>query len=129
MHIEHVAIWTSDIERLRAFYEDHLGASASPRYVNPAKRFESYFLQFESGARLEIMSKPSVRRDADPKESERNGYAHIAMALGSRERVLEVTARVAAAGFSVVDGPRITGDGYFESVVLDPDGNRLELTV
>jgi len=129
MRIDHVALWTRDIERLRAFYETHFGAVAGPRYVNAATQFESYFLKFESGARLEIMSKPTVHPRAASTAAERAGYAHLAMALGSRERVLEMTARLAAAGYAVLDGPRVTGDGYFESVVQDPDGNRIELTV
>jgi lactoylglutathione lyase len=129
MHIEHVAIWTADIERLRTFYEIHFFAAVGSRYVNTRKQFESYFLTFESGARLEIMSKPTVQLGAAPAGVERGGFAHIAVALGSRERVVEMTERLAAAGCPVVDGPRVTGDGYFESVVLDPDGNRLELTV
>ena len=127
MHIEHVAIWTKDLERLRTFYESHFGAIVGPRYVNTAKQFESYFLRFESGARLEIMQTGSL--ESAPMERQCCGYAHIAFALGSRERVCEATARLAAAGCPILDGPRVTGDGYFESVVLDPDGNRIELTV
>jgi len=127
MHIEHVAIWTADLERLRIFYESHFGAIAGPHYFNTAKQFESYFLRFESGARLELMQAPNLV--STPTGPRRSGYAHLAFALGSRERVCELTTRLAAAGCPIVDGPRVTGDGYFESVVLDPDGNRIELTV
>jgi lactoylglutathione lyase len=127
MHIEHVAIWTSDLERLRTFYESHLGARVGPRYVNTAKEFESYLLRFESGACLEIMHKPALDQPSAPPGKDRAGYAHIAFALGSRERVREMTVRLASAGCPIVDGPRVTGDGYFESAVPDPDGNRIEL--
>lgn len=129
MHIEHIAIWTADLERLRDFYENHFGAKAGPRYVNAAKQFESYFLSFESGARLEIMRKPTVQADLVVGVTERSGHAHFAFAVGSRERVDAMTKRMADAGCSVVEGPRTTGDGYYESVVLDPDGNRIELTI
>lgn len=128
MHIEHVAIWTSNLERLRTFYESHFGAIVGPRYVNTAKQFESYILRFESGARLEIMHKPVLEPQSAQTGQDRAGYAHIAFALGSRERVCEMTVRLTAAGCPILDGPRLTGDGYFESAVLDPDGNRIELT-
>jgi lactoylglutathione lyase len=131
MHIAHVAIWTADLERLRAFYERHFGAAAGPRYVNAAKGFSSYFLQLGPGARLELMSKPTVVSApgavAGP-GPEWSGYAHVALSLGSREDVVALTDRLRAAGVPVLDGPRVTGDGYFESVVADPDGNRIELT-
>ena len=127
MRIEHIAIWTADLEGLRTFYESHFGAVVGPRYVNTAKQFESYFLRFESGARLEIMQ--TSNSESAPTGHQRCGYAHIAFALGSRERVCEATTRLAAAGCPILDGPRVTGDGYFESVVMDPDGNRIELTV
>src|SRR5215471_12092123 len=127
MRIEHIAIWTADLERLRAFYEVHFGARApAPKYVNATKKLETYFLELEGGARLELMHRPGLVAAAGSNVA---GYAHIAISLGSRERVIDLTERLRAAGCPVVDGPRTTGDGYFESVVLDPDGNRLELTI
>jgi lactoylglutathione lyase len=129
MHIEHVAIWTSDLDRLRSFYVNYFGAKAGPRYVNVAKRFESLFLRFESGPRLEIMHRSGGQAGVLAGDIEHAGIAHIALALGSREHVDEMTARLAAAGCPIVDGPRVTGDGYYESVVLDPEGNRIELTI
>ena len=130
-HIEHVAIWTADLERLRAFYEVHFGARASARYTNPSKQFQSYFLSFGSGARLELMSWPSVADPPSPAtpSTTPSGYAHLAISVGSRARVDELTAQLAGAGVPVLDGPRQTGDGYYESVVLDPDGNRIEIAV
>jgi lactoylglutathione lyase len=125
--VEHIAIWTRDLERLRAFYERHLGARAGAKYVNPVKRFESYFLAFDGGARLEIMTRPDV---ADgPATAAPAGYAHVAFSVGSRERVDELAAQLRAAGVAIADGPRQTGDGYYEAVALDPDGNRVEITV
>jgi lactoylglutathione lyase len=128
MRIDHVAIWTRNLERLKAFYEGYLGAAAGPRYVNPAKQFVSYFLTFETGARLELMSASSLHACPQRGHGNEAGYAHLAIAVGSRGRVDELTASLRAAGVTVADGPRQTGDGYYESVILDPDGNRIELT-
>jgi lactoylglutathione lyase len=67
MYIENVVIWTSDLERLRAFYETYFSAQAGPKYTNSIKLFQSYFLVFTSGTRLEIMSRPDIsasRQDA-----------------------------------------------------------------
>lgn len=127
MRIEHVAIWTRDLERLRAFYERYFEATAGPRYHNPARQFSSTFLRFENGARLELMQIPDLPAGAGA--SPAAGYAHLALSLGSAAAVDALTARLQAAGYAVLDGPRTTGDGYYESVVLDPDGNRIELTV
>jgi lactoylglutathione lyase len=128
MRIEHVALWTSDIERLRAFYERYFGAQSGARYQNPRKRFQSYFLRFASGARLELMHRPDVPLDAADPEGQRTGFIHLAFVVGDEGAVDALTARLRLDGYRVVDGPRRTGDGYYESVVLDPDGNRLELT-
>lgn len=124
--IEHVAIWTRDLERLKKFYRDYFGARASDGYFNPRRNFRSYFLEFSSGARIELMHVPQL---AEPSEGSRVGIAHIAFAFGSSEAVDSMTSRLRQDGYLVLDGPRTTGDGYYESVVLDPDGNRLELTV
>jgi lactoylglutathione lyase len=125
--LEHAAIWTDDLERLREFYERYFGASAGPLYENAAHGFRSYFLDL-GGVRLELMQMAGVA--ARPQEGEqRLGFAHLAFALGSEEAVDALTARLQADGYTVLDAPRRTGDGYYESVVADPDGNRLELTV
>ena len=127
MRIEHAALWVSDLERVRAFYEAYFGATAGPKYTNAAKGFESYFLTFPSGgARLELMRKADV--PASPPGAEHAGWAHLAFSVGSEELVDALTQRLQAAGLQVVDGPRRTGDGYYESVVLDPEGNRVEIT-
>ncbi len=126
MHIDHLAIWTPDPDRLVAFYARHFAATAGPRYTNPRTGFESYFLSFESGPRLEVMRSPAVAAGPD---GPRFGYAHLAVSVGSEDAVDRLTERLRAAGVPVLDGPRRTGDGYYESVVADPDGNRVEVTV
>ncbi len=129
MIIEHIAIWTPDLELLRAFYEKYFQAKAGAKYTNPKRQFESYFLSFPSGPRLELMQMPSTpSREGDP-ETQYTGYTHLALAVGSQAEVDGLTGRLCADGFRVVDGSRRTGDGYYESVVLDPDGNRIEITI
>jgi lactoylglutathione lyase len=125
MYIEHIAIWTHDLERLKAFYQTYFECTAGDKYVNAEKQFESYFLTFASGARLEIMHTPDV---TSPPENTRVGYAHLALAVGSEPQVDALTARLQGDGYRIVSGPRRTGDGYYESCVLDPDGNRVEIT-
>lgn len=126
MHIEHIAIWTQDLERLKAFYETHFGAAANDKYINPTKGFASYFLTFEGGARLELMTKTGL---GDAAAFPAIGYTHFALSTGSAAAVNTLTKQLHAAGVPVVDGPRWTGDGYYESVILDPDGNHIEITI
>ncbi len=128
MKIEHVAVWTRDLERLRAFYETYFNAQAGAKYTNPNKGFESYFLSFECGARMEIMQMAGIPETRDDPYTQATGLIHVAFALGSEEGVDALTARLAGDGYPVVSQPRRTGDGYYESAVLDPDGNRLEIT-
>lgn len=127
MKIEHAALWASDIEGLRAFYETLFGAVAGPKYTNADKGFESYFLSFPSGgARLELMRRADIA--ARPTVLAHTGWAHLAVSVGSAEAVDALTERLRSGGHKVIDGPRRTGDGYYESVVLDPEGNRVEIT-
>ncbi len=125
MKIAHVAIWTKDLEAMKEFYTRYFGGVSNEKYTNPIKKFESYFITFDDGAKLELMSKESIAKPMDGEE--RLGMAHIAFTLGSKESVLSLTQTLRSAGFSIVGEPRTTGDGYFESVVLDMEGNRIEL--
>lgn len=126
MKIEHIAIWVKDLEKMKTFYVTYFNGTSSSKYHNKDKEFESYFLTFDGGARLEIMRKSGIdKSDLD----DRIGWAHIAISLGSRESVNQMTARLQNDGYKHVNGPRVTGDGYYESVIEDPEGNLLELTV
>lgn len=127
MKIEHLAIWVGDIECVRAFYEKHFGARVSKKYCNTAKKFTSYFLSFDSCARIELMHQPNIAHSEV--NAPQLGYAHFAFSMGSEQAVDTKTVELMAAGIVRIDGPRTTGDGYYESVVIDPEGNRIELTV
>ena len=123
--LEHVALWVRDVERVAAFYAQYFDARIGDRYQNPRKGFQSRFLAFASGARLEVMA----RTDVDTRGTgEALGFAHVAIAIGDESAVDALAARFRADGVAVLDGPRRTGDGYYECVVLDPEGNRVEVT-
>lgn len=129
IRIEHLACWTRDLERLAAFYAEAFGAAVGARYENPAHGFASRFLSFGTGPRLELMQTTELDLVGAPAGAQRHGLTHLALSLGSAEAVDALTARLRAQGCPVLDGPRWTGDGYYESTVLDPDGNRLELSI
>lgn len=129
MRIEHVAIWTQDLTALKEFYCHWFQAEAGPKYTNELKGFESYFLTFPSGARLEVMRSAAAPEPSPEQAETSSGYAHIAFSVGSEIRVDALTEQLRGAGHTILDGPRRTGDGYYESVVLDPDGNRVEITI
>ena len=129
IHLEHIALWTTDIERCKQFYVSYFDAVPGASYVNAAKGFESCFLSFASGARIEVMKTTMLSPAVSEAGAQRMGLTHLAISLGSETSVNEFTQKLKIAGFPVLDGPRRTGDGCYESVVLDPDGNRIELTV
>lgn len=126
--IEHIALWVDDLDALSAFYARAFDAKVGARYINAAKAFESCFLTFESGARIELMTTSRLSPARHAPGVERMGLTHLAFSLGSETAVDELTTRLRAEGIAVLDGPRRTGDGYYESVVLDPEGNRIEIT-
>ena len=126
MRIEHAALYVRDLEEARAFFARYFGAVRGPMYHNSRTDFRSYFLSFDGGARLELMTRPQLQRQERPAFC--TGYTHLAFSLGGREAVDALTARLAADGYEVKSGPRVTGDGYYESCVLDPDGNEVERT-
>ncbi len=126
--IDHIALWTTDLERSKQFYAKYFGAHAGREYANPSKGFRSIFLGFEGGARIEVMQTSKLSPVVLEPGAERMGLTHIAISVGSVEQVDELTRRLNEDGFAIVEGPRRTGDGYYESVALDPDGNRVEIT-
>jgi lactoylglutathione lyase len=126
MVIEHVAVWTCDLEPMRAFYTEALGGVCGDLYENPNTGFQSYFVSFGDGARLELMYRPELRPSPTDAAA---GHAHIALALGSRDAVDAAVVALRQRGVPIGSMPRITGDGYYEAVILDPEGNRVELTV
>ena len=126
MKIEHIALYVNDLEAARSFFTTYLGGKSNVGYHNPRTDFRSYFISFDDGARLELMTKPGMI-DQD-KPLNRTGYAHIAFSVGSKERVDELTEELRKAGYAVVSGPRTTGDGYYESCIVAIEGNQIEIT-
>lgn len=129
MKIEHLAVWVKDLEAMKNFYCRYFQATANDKYINSSKQFQSYFLSFAEGPRLELMEMPAVPETKDNVYDQFTGLIHFAIALGSKEKVDAMTVQFLRDGFEVLDGPRYTGDGYYESVILDPEKNRIELTV
>ncbi|EHJ55655.1 hypothetical protein HMPREF9318_00838 [Streptococcus urinalis FB127-CNA-2] len=123
--IEHVALWERDIELEKNFYCKHFNGKVSELYHNSKTGFYSYFISFSNGARLEVMS----RADLDEGTRNQYGFTHIAVSLGSKEAVDQKANYFAENGFPIQNGPRVTGDGYYEAVIYDPEGNQIELTV
>lgn len=128
MRIEHIAIWTNQLEVMKDFYVHYFEGTANKKYINKSKKFESYFISFEDGCRLELMTMEGVPDSKDDVCSQFTGYIHMALETSSKDAVDQLTAQLVNDGYPCIDGPRTTGDGYYESVVLDPDQNRVELT-
>ena len=124
--IEHIAMYVTDLEGAKEFFEKYFNAKSNEKYNNIKTGFQSYFLSFDGGARLEIMSKPNV--EEDNKALIKTGYSHLAFSVGNREKVDNLTAQLKSDGFSVMSGPRVTGDGYYESCVLGFENNQIEIT-
>jgi len=129
MTLEHVAIWTNNLEALKDYYIKYFQAVCNNKYSNNKKGFESYFLSFESGARLEIMNMPGIPANLnDTVTTQHQGIIHLAFGVSSMEKVDAKAKELQQDGFIILSGPRTTGDGYYEFETLDPDNNRLEVT-
>ena len=128
MKIEHIALWVKDLEQIKEFYTTYFKMTCGEKYVNEAKGFSSYFLSFEGAeTRFEIMHRTDVAEYVDSIET-RCGFTHLAISVGNKFKVDELTEKLRAEGYIIFSEPRITGDGYYESVVLDPEGNQIEIT-
>ncbi len=125
MKIEHMALYVTDLETMKKFYELYFSAKSNDKYHNPTTGLETYFLSFDEGSRLELMTRPDMV--AQEKPLFRTGITHLAFSTGSKESVDKLTQRLKNDGYEIISGPRTTGDGYYESCVLDPEGNQIEI--
>lgn len=124
MKIEHIAIWVEDLEKMREFYCKYFDGVSNQKYENKIKGFESYFISFNGATRIELMKRKDIEERI---YKEILGLAHLAFKVGSKEKVNELTEIFRKDGYKIIGEPRTTGDGYYESVILDPEGNRIEL--
>jgi len=124
MKLEHIAIWTNQLEVMKAFYCKYFNGLSGHKYINEEKHFESYFISFDSGARVELMTKKYLEKSFMPAV----GIAHLAFSVGSQFEVDQPTKQIQNDGYHTTP-PRETGDGYYESTIKDPDGNIIEITV
>ncbi|MCL2034164.1 MAG: VOC family protein [Oscillospiraceae bacterium] len=127
--IHHVAVWVSDLEKMKDFYVKYFNGTSNTLYHNPKKEFWSYFVTFQNGSKLELMKASTVSEGRSDTEKQFTGYTHIAFSTGSAEDVDKLTSRLTGDGYRLANGPRTTGDGFYESCVFDPEGNRVEITV
>ena len=120
MKIEHLAIWVKDLERMRLFYET---------YFQGKKNFRSYFISFKEGCKLELMNSQAIPPNLNDLSKQHEGIIHFAISVGSKEIVDSLTHKLRNDGYKIIGQPRTTGDGCYESLILDPENNRLEITV
>jgi len=123
MRVNHIGIYVSDLEAARQFFEKYFHAVSGTLYHNPKKGFRSYMLELGGGTRIELMTRLGVSGN------KALGVCHISISVGSKEGVDDTTRRLVDDGFALLDGPRTTGDGYYESCVSGIDGNLIEITV
>ncbi len=126
MKIEHISLWVSNLETTKDFYIKYFQMNCNKKYINEKKNFSSYFLSFEEGARIEIMHRPDISEQSGNR-GVMHGLTHFAISVGSKEKVDSLTEKLRRDGFVIAGEPRTTGDGYYESVVLDPEGNNIEI--
>jgi lactoylglutathione lyase len=126
--ITHIAIWTKNLENLKEFYLKYFRGKSNGKYKNIEKGFESYFISFDEGVKLELMNRIDISDVKNSVNKEYIGISHFAFSVGSKKKVEELTEILRKDGYLIIGEPRITGDGFYESVILDPDKNRIEIT-
>ena len=125
MEINHIALYVNNLEIMRSFYEKYFNAKSNKLYHNQKTGLKTHFLDFSNGCRIEIMTKENLNKIE--KELNNIGYIHIAISVGSRSKVNELTKQLENDGYKIISQPRITGDGYYESCIFDPENNQIEI--
>ena len=126
MKIEDTAMYVNDLEKTRDFFVNYLGGISNDGYHNVKTGFRSYFICFEDGARLEIMTRPELHEQNDTRM--RTGFIHLSFRVGNHRMVDKLTSQLVSDGYEVISGPRVTGDGYYESQIAGFEGNVIEIT-
>lgn len=126
MKIDHIAMYLEDLESAKSFFIKYFDAVSNQQYHNPKTGLRTYFLSFGDGARLEIMNRPEMT--SSEKALNQLGFIHLAFSLGGKEKVDSLTKRLLEDGFKVISGPRVTGDGCYESCILGPENCQIEIT-
>ncbi|SWT26579.1 Lactoylglutathione lyase [Klebsiella pneumoniae] len=125
MKIAHFALWTQQLDVQARFWVDFFAASINEKYLsqtNPG--FASYFVTIDDEVVIELMTKPGLQQASA--DNNHIGWAHLALSVGGAEQVDAIAQRAGAAGI-LISPPRTTGDGYYEAVIADPDGNLIEI--
>jgi len=125
MELNHIALYVNNLEKMKLFYEKYFNAKANKMYHNPKTGLKTYFLEFNSSCRIEIMNKENLNNIT--KELNNVGYIHIAFSVGGKNKVDELTELLENDGYKIISRPRTTGDGYYESCIIDPEGNQIEI--
>jgi lactoylglutathione lyase len=129
MVIDHVAIWTTQLEKLKDYYAKYFNGRPNKKYLNKDRHFESYFVSFDSGTRLELMQMPGIPQNLnDPAGKQYQGIIHLSFGMDNMDRVDDKFNELTKDGYKILRGPRKTGDGYWEFETLDPDKNRIEVS-
>jgi lactoylglutathione lyase len=127
MKIAHAALWCTEIEVSRDFYISYFNATSSAKYVNPNTGFQSYFLIFDNDVKVELMFKPTIQPRLNRIEDEHIGIAHLSFKVDNEESVDALCEQLRGDGYRIASHPRRSGYGYYECVIFDPDGNRIEI--
>jgi len=125
MKINHVALYVNDLEKMKTFYEKYFNAKSNKMYHNQNTGLKTYFLEFDNGCRIEIMTRENLNNIK--KEANNTGYIHLAFSVGGKDTVNELTKQLENDGYKIISRPRITGDGYYESCIFDPENNQIEI--
>lgn len=123
-YISHTGLYVADLEKMKDYYVSRFNAKAGNKYVNLKKQFSSYFLTFSSGAQIELMQDDNRNESTGNKD-----WGHIAISAGSKDAVDNLFAKLKSEGVEIISEPRITGDGYYEFIVTDPENNKIEITI
>ncbi|HBN2789495.1 TPA: VOC family protein [Klebsiella oxytoca] len=125
MKIAHIALWTRQLEQQARFWVAFFDGEINEKYcsqTNPG--FESFFVRIGDDIAIELMTKPGLT--ALTADNNHTGWVHLAITVGGAENV-DRLAKCAAEQDILVSAPRTTGDGYYEAVIKDPDGNLIEI--